>query len=716
MPQPLEMTTTSSEKTTKQAEHTPRSQPSASPRPSLPEVMEPVTSSSYRSRSRFASQTMKIIEGPSRRFDNAETLSSGSSQLSVKSRDENSNRTKRRFSPQPIESTTRSSHNPGSKAGRKEDNLLPHERAWESASDASSDGNNLADAAPLLPHERISPPAKPAPPRRFAPLLIETAKRSRKTGDTSPAVLFHDKTNISPGEVLSSKLPRPSPSPMPPSNTPSTSQTQIPLFVPRPNRQGSIHVHYNTRANTRAHSFKVPKLDAIESSGSDGSPPSLSRTQSATSDLSEDYKHATRRRESVDDRFSGYLLALAARAAEKQLREAEAAAFPNTDSHERVSHYVNRHDSDDVEQDSFRHGTRRDSTDDKSALQEMQKHGAKIKEQQAGRKTKGFNVEFDSEPSQMDVWDNSSPKNVIGGHQKDPDLKQMRRAAAPPMLGGDISFPRCPSPEHARFDVTQGADFLRNSMCYLTEQSSEPPGGLWGKKESSTQKSSGWQRPVSPKPTQAAGGLWGGRCTKSEVKPAAAAPTGLLTPIRTPAHTPLVEKDDPFAAYSLASGPAPSSVNITARRAPPSPPASATSSTKSLPSHLHAHLETEALLDVEFNDAFVTQVYNYLSLGFPALAHKFDDELSRISRVPVADLRADDALAEVRGFVRFEADETLAAGVQEEMCARWRALRVYVREWGRQQVAKGANLAGGDPHRAWGLPQGLPDRRGSWGI
>lgn len=709
---------------------------------SVPKIVEPVEAENLKPRRKFAVEPVETSTKSTRRIlpslldasptpRNAATNPSPTLSNVMISPTQSPSPAKRRFSPQPVESTTRSNRNSPKSSSRNIDksNLLPHERDWTSSSSNSSPDDSELDQTPLLSHERsatIPLPQKPAPRRRFAPQLIETAKRVRKIGDTGPAVLPHDKTNISPGDALETKPSRPHVTPLPPSNTPITSQSQVPLYVPRPNRQGSIHAHYNTRANTRAHSFKVPELEAIDSSGSDNSPPSLSRTHSATSEQSEDYKHATRMRESADDRFSGYLLALAAKAAEKQLRDAEAAAFANTDLHERISHYVDADEEDEEMQNNYRHGTRRDSGDDKFALMEMQQHGEKIKEQQQGRKAKGFNVEFDSEPSLNNVWPSSTPKNMIGGYQKDPDLKPMRKAASPPMLGGDIDFPRCPSPEHARFDVTQGADFLRNSMCYLTAQSTEnsggggggagSAGGLWASKNTTTKKSSGWQRPASPQRPSAAGGLWGGRCTKSDAKQAAM-PTGLMTPIRTPQQTPAAEREDPFAAYSLASGNGVGSFSIAGKRgAPPSPPASANSSSKDLPTHLGARLEAEVRLENEFNDAFVTQVYNYLSLGFPALARKFDDELSRISRVPIADLRTDDALAEVRGYVRFEADETLAAGVSEDMCARWRALKIYVREWGRQQMAKGANLDGSDPHRAWGLPSGLPDRRGSWGI
>ena len=60
------------------------------------------------------------------------------------------------------------------------------------------------------------------------------------------------------------------------------------------------------------------------------------------------YKEATRRRESVDDSSAGYLLELAAKAAEKQLREQALAAFPNSDFHEPVAHYVD-HDTEGSE-------------------------------------------------------------------------------------------------------------------------------------------------------------------------------------------------------------------------------------------------------------------------------------------------------------------------------------------------------------------------------
>lgn len=629
--------------------------------------------------------------------------------------------------------------------------------------------------------------------RKFKVELIETAKRTHKTGDTSPALSLSDKTNASPGDT--SKVPRP-PRPAPaPANTPSVTMDSVPmaqLLKPLPNRQGSMHPHHNTRAPTRAHSFKVPELPCIESSESDRSGASSlprSRSLSPASDGGID-KDATRRRESGDDRFSGYLLALAARAAEKQLRDQEAALFPSTDKHEPIMHYVDHEDSGDEDTASPSasrsiavpsiHPTRRDSTDEKLALKEMQRHGEQRRKMDdttsttrtdAHKKTNAaFNVEFDAD-AQQDAWmPSSTRRNFVSGDRRDQDLRQMRKAASPPMLGGDIDFPRCPSPEHARFDVTQGSEFLRNSMCYLTNQG-DAEGGLWGGGAGAgagAQASPSQPRKQDPpkflgiharstgKSGPPGAGLWGGHCNASDAK-MASIPTGLMTPKRTPNR----EVDDPFSAFSptsIGGGIATGGTTVAGARRqplPPSPPvtnkdnintSSPTTETQQLafmsgaPSAEAAAAAT-ARLEKEFPDSFVTQVYNYLSLGFPALARKYDAELGKISGMGVEVLRGDDERADHRGYLRLGEGE-VGVGVASEasidgrnesmrgegnshttetnthMCNRWLALRIYVREWGRQM---GCGLEGesgdtarrrlDDPHRAWGVPA----RKGSWG-
>lgn len=690
--------------------------------------------------------------------------------------------TSKRFKAEPIETTQRSNRAAVlANADGDDAPLLPHERAVNKSIDAHSHspGRRKFAVEPVETTSRSnrqnpsfqspatdrhptpqsqsptssSSVSQPASSRRkFKVEMIETAKRSRRSGDTMPAVRPEDKTNGLESESFKNsrslsdvKTPRP---PLAPANTPAISTNGVPLaqrLKPQPNRQGSIHAHYTTRANTRQHSFKVPSLEAIDSSESSPAHSSPQSRSSSHASRHEGYMDATRMRESVDDRFSGYLLALAARAAEKQLRDQEAAIFPAPDTHEPIVHYV---DSEGSSREASRQATqqqeqptmatyRRDSADEDVAMQEMRKHGEEMhkkQEQEASgrRKTGAFNVEFDTEAAQ-DAWMSNAgvqpanarsidppqrpapapaqtgakPNNLIGGYQKDPDLKQMRKAASPPMLGGDLDFPRCPSPEHARFDVTQGSEFLKNNMCYLNNAGEEGGATLWGRrsdtktslKSTETNKSGGGGR-----------GLWGGHCTHSDAK-LSSLPTGIVTPRRTP----LFEKDDPFQSLSAVTA---STAPPNTSKRPPSPPPSNTSNVSLSPTpHPITPVVSDPTLTREFPDVFVTQVYNYLSLGFPALARKFDDELAKISGFDVDHLRRDDKLADQRGYLRLGSDEVDVLRdeeepVHEEMCVRWKALRVYVREWGRQMgVGDERERARLDPSRAWGVAA----RKGSWG-
>jgi hypothetical protein len=119
--------------------------------------------------------------------------------------------------------------------------------------------------------------------------------------------------------------------------------------------------------------------------------------------------------------------------------------------------------------------------------------------------------------------------------------------------------------------------------------------------------------------------------------------------------------------------------------------------------------ENEATtLESEFNDEFVTQVYNYMSLGYPAIARDFDEELSKVTRIPVEDLRQDDHLPSSRGYIRLGVDCEAAYGVTEQSCARWKALRLYVLEWARQQSKMPRPREMDNPWTA--------ARKGSWAL
>jgi hypothetical protein len=159
----------------------------------------------------------------------------------------------------------------------------------------------------------------------------------------------------------------------------------------------------------------------------------------------------------------------------------------------------------------------------------------------------------------------------------------------------------------------------------------------------------------------------------------------------------------PHHVYEDAPNPMETNANPMFRQLPPSPPPSNSGIVS-----LDEKLETEQAIEDEFNDEFVTQVYNYLSLGYPSLARKYDDELSKISCTPLSDLRHDDSLATSRGYIRLGDDECgQKDGIKEEMCARWKSLRVYIHEWARQQprMAQQQDQQGGF---------GVSVRRGSW--
>jgi hypothetical protein len=658
---------------------------------------------------------------------------------------ETTTRSSRRFAPQPVETTIRSTKKPAAvpeqKPARRRFYPEPIETSASSSRDKPST-HGEAGTTTTAPKSRFRPQllessvqrrrnsatassslekdvepspmidSSPAPSiassaasstssarRRFAPQLLETASRSRRAGDKRPALLQSDKTDVIPAHRSRPPLPRAEshPVPTPPVNSPvaglrrvlSTREARR-LGIPLPQRQ------YSLREPTRTHSFRIPELEPIESSESEET--EISTSPSSSSDLSA-LQDATRRRESVD--ASGYLLELAAKAAERLLREQALAAFPNDDRHTPVDHFIGR-DSEETSTQPSRRGTgfRRDSGQMRTDLQylEMRRHQEKLeaqrekeKQEREARRRRAARQSDDNPWVNPFLREMQANRDLIGGWEKDKELERMRKQARPPMLGQDLTFPRCQSPEPARFDVTQGSQALRNSMCYLTEQSETSPhepetGGLWcSPKKETAGVVSLWSRASSRSPSP--GGLWGGFCCQENaaLQPPSG-PTGIMTP--------RVDDENPL---DLARG------NQLLRNLPPSPPPSNSGMTS-----LDEKLETETAIEEEFNDAFITQVYNYLSLGYPSLARKYDEELSKISRIPLSELRQDDHLPTSQGYIRLGEDENAKNdGITEEQCCRWKALKLYVHEWARQQpfMAEDNNRQGGF---------GVAIRRGSW--
>ncbi len=587
----------------------------------------------------------------------------------------------RRLLPEPVETTARTSRDKHpvrvdgeSKAGS---GAQPTERGLNCVKN-SIGGAKVGVTQEARPQPSESPKS---PRRRFAPQLIETAKRSRKAGDTAPAVLPSDKTEVTPGDPKSGtkstrrKREHESQKTENERNHVSTSQkVEEPQLRPPLGRSGS-------RGTLRKHSFRVPALESIESSDSDDSNvPSLATSLSTSSDLSSQYKHFKPTREGADDRVSDYLLHLATRSAEKQLEEQAMAAFPNPDHHEHVDHFMDRESDDDETIGLEREGSGSEVNWDLRAM--LQHHDKLQRERQERRRSTGLDrtstmSSTDSgpygDPTAGFFFRSETPvsaRDPIGGWQRDHSLDRMRSAACPPMLGGDIKFARCDSPVLADFDAA-----LETPTSSIQSPSPTTNGaGLWQYPARCTLHTSDGPDPGSSI------GLWRGLCDV-RAQPSTLGPNGLMTPRLRPDDCPECVASPSYFELS------------------PSPP-EATS--------IDQRLAVEKAIQDEFDDAFVTQVYNYLSLGYPALARKFDPELSKISGTSVADLRQDDCLAQSRGYIRLGEGENGAMGrVAEETCVRWHALRIYIWEWARQQPLMSALEPG---------VGAVAIRRGSWAI
>ncbi|KAI0019810.1 hypothetical protein F4780DRAFT_406842 [Xylariomycetidae sp. FL0641] len=582
-------------------------------------------------------------------------------------------------------------------------------------------GEAQAQAQPPAPAPAPAPAAvaeKKKPRRKFAPQLIETTKRERKVGQDGPATKPTDKTDITPG-TNHIYVPKPKRKPPPAGQArPSTAHGRTEKegegsgrFLLTPRRQTSMKPHPNTRRATRSNSYH-PDLDTILSSESGNSSeendeePAKSTTAAPALNLgppalpepnhgneaggtwnSRNYSLRDRR-ESCDEEFSGYLLALAAREAHRQ-RELEQAlsAFPNGVRPEGVEHFFVRDNSEDdtqVDEEPLRHGTsqllRRKSTDPGWAVKEMRAHAEKLAETRAGSGRMNIDEssnkdEIESPPedplwtttkrrASRDTEMSDAKRAYISDHSpevvakpspaqekpapsglraspfsmpfaslrspnevEDRELRRMRQAASPPMLGGDLQFRLCPSPQHTRIDPNQHHQDRPSDR--LEEQQRDHSGDT---------------------------GLWRGYCSgkDKEHKGPELQPPPLL---QTPAET--AGPNDPFAAAFTASmsisevgSPLPAQTPSTKA----SKPGGGIHMLSGLDERLRkekARKEREDALVAEFDDAFVTQVYNYLSLGYPAAARPFDEELSKISGIPVEELRRHDQDLRVeKGFMR----------------------------------------------------------------
>ena len=517
---------------------------------------------------------------------------------------------------------------------------------------------------------------------------METTRRSRKSTDKLPALLPSDKTDEPAAPADLNFLPKHlRPSPVPPVNSPVTSSDHVPQL-----HESHFSSAALSKRTPRRHSFRVPELARIASSESEGGEeskaPSLSTSPSAKSEETEPYKHATRIRESVDDQSSGYLLSLAAKAAERQLREQVLAAYPNEHDYEPVDHFAVDRDSDgsDVEgaemvqdtdeKESAHH--KRDSPTGRDEA-EMRQHpnvlGQHEKDQKEAEQS-GLDRRK-SLKGAIEIAEQDRTKALTTGHKGEDkqEWKAMRKAASPPMAGENLTFPKCKSPRQTRLDVASYPAVKRTSGTTSPTEHT----GLWTP-----------SRGISRQGTDS--GLWMGVCAAS-VQLALESPKLIQSGLLTPGE----EREDPLATMTKS----------TDQLLPPSPP----SSLEGKSNCIETVLQVEQEIDREFSDTFITQIYNYLSLGYPALARKYDGELSKITKISIDSLRRDDSRTNAKGYVGApEGSGADVRGMQEGQCERWRALRAYVREWARQQPNMVSRTA--VANEDWGARA----RKGSWAI
>ena len=519
---------------------------------------------------------------------------------------------------------------------------------------------------------------------------------------------------------------RPTALPLPPDNSPLTSVDQVPQ-VPE-SRFSSAKLAAKT---PKRHSFRVPDLPAIpslseateselsDSAHSPGSDSKDSGRITKTKRRRRRKRHSSEPKPGQETGFSGYLLSLAARAAEKQLRDQAMAAYPNEHLHEPVDHYaidsesedsevgegvgkLSMEDYDEEETEKRRRSNRRSHRESSAGfdLAEMRQHQKNLDDQrraawaaegeaeQTGRRKSMHNAPRENQAG-------GAPPQEIVGWQKDNEIKSMRNAASPPMAGANLKFPRCQSPRHTRLDVYHYPGGRKP-----TEKTSQGHSGLWTPGGSHSRRSSQT-------------GLWMG------VNHASAQPDhAKFQAIETGLLTPAGERSDPFDSSTPKLSPTIS--NKTSYLAPSSLPPSPPPCQEEI--GFDNPLGDEPLpinLDEEFNDAFITQVYNYLSLGYPSLARPYDEEFAKITQMSLDVLRKDDENGNSKGYIGApEGTGPDLRGCREGACQRWLALRIYVKEWGKHQL----RVRGLDGMTGWkkeGLGNegwGAAARKGSWAI
>lgn len=634
---------------------------------------------------------------------------------------------RKKFAPEPVETTTRSSKDTGT---TESDNVEKPKRRFapqlvETATGSSKNRNDSIDNTGNKPR------------RKFEPEPVETETRSRRRKQPEASIDYsaedgpaEELTRTSSGgrkfepelletakgtfrqEVVRSQS-KPASIASPPTSPERESVDEVaPLEESRFSAAALIKKHHTQE---RKHSFMVTDLPTIDSDPSDeedSDAPSLTNSRSsAESELRQNSKQA------AGDSYTDYVLRLAAQnATEQELKDQAMAAYINERQHEPVAHYGFDEDDEDVPIRVGRMSTekgadirtfRRSSQDDLDwEMQNMRKHHAQLEEakRQFKADTAGHSrfsaAALASRHHQEQTKETKQKRQK--GDDEEAELAKMRTAASPPMLGESLVFPQTVSPKMTRCDTDHPPRPRTADSDDDDEDEDDGNQPMWS--------------PSIKVDQEGIAGLWMGVCHNDgtvDSRP--------QTPLRSGIQTPADELSNPFDSHTPRGG------HRTPRRKGPRPfsghnllpltPQRSSDSSDAFTSSLDHKLQLEQQIESEFPDRVVTQIYNYLSLGYPTLAWAFDEELSKISKISIDELRKDDDNADAKGYVGVpEGTGTEEADVSGGKCRRWEALRFYVKEWARQSplfMTEGEMT--GKARTMFGSGGAAGARRGSWG-
>lgn len=651
LPQPVEETTRSSrrknvetEKPTDSSEdltngssiHT-RSDDSTN---SSPTTSKPSTSSR-----RFAPEPVETTARSSRRkfaVEPVETSTKSNRGKANKEKDESpTRRPRRKFAPEPVETTT----------------------VRRRRRDADEDSNESPPDSPSETSSRVSS-RQSTGSRRFSPELIETAEGSFR----------HRKESGSPRKSSHNLL----------SDAPPPSEPAEILEEPEDpceSRFSAANLAKRHHEAHRQHSYCVPNLPIIESEGSsdEDEPPSLTESPSST----DNELHKMAKIEEVRESYTDYVLSLSSSNERRKLEEQAMAAYINEVPHQPVAHFAGDEEEDEdlvhVGTLSAKHGAdpktfRRSSQADLDwEMQNMRRHHEQLEraKRELHEDTAGASRFSAAALAARHHLGQVHKQPVKTQKQKDEDAEyaKMKKAASPPMLGEDIVFPYTISPKMTRCDVDQAPRPRRADSDDERMSVDSGSQSLWSAQSNSQNKPGA--------------GLWMGLCQK------AAEPSRPTTPTRSGIQTPAFESPNPFESHT------PRGARTPGRRG--GRPLSGMHMLALTPSRgeddftssIDKKLQIEKQIEEEFTPRVITQIYNYLSLGFPSLARDFDTELSKISRISIKELRKDDHITQgtIKGYLGApESDSTWEEDEDGTVrgCRRWEALRLYVKEWARQ--------------------------------